>query len=121
MHHPRVPLRHISTESASKETVRKPTASRAWSRRFRKAVLATSAALVLFAGFIYVSDTRASIHKYALVPLIRLVYTDAEDAHHAGVDTLSTLYKYGLHPRERGDPDSDGSLVTEVIILAKSR
>ena len=60
------------------------------------------------------TDTRASIHRYVLVPLIRLIYPDAEDAHHAAVDGLKSLYKFGLHPRERGDPDGDGLLVTEV-------
>jgi dihydroorotate dehydrogenase len=70
--------------------------------------------LTLLVGFVYSSDTRASVHRYAVVPLIRKLYPDAEEAHHLGVDTLKTLYKYGLHPRERGDPDGDGALATEV-------
>ncbi|KAL4779140.1 hypothetical protein BJX76DRAFT_100647 [Aspergillus varians] len=84
-------------------------------RGLRRTVLGTSLALTLVVGFVYGTDTRASVHRYAAVPLIRALYPDAEDAHHLGVDSLKTLYKYGLHPRERGDPDGDGALATEVF------
>lgn len=83
-------------------------------RRSRKGLYGTSLALLLVAGYIYGTDTRASAHRYAVVPLIRLIYPDAEEAHHVGVDMLKQLYRFGLHPRERGDPDSDGALATEV-------
>lgn len=82
-------------------------------RRSRK-LLGTSLFVALLVGYVYGTDTRASIHRYGLVPLIRLLYPDAEDAHHMGVDTLKQLYKFGLHPRERGNPDDDGALATEV-------
>lgn len=81
----------------------------------KKAAIGTSLALVLFAGVVYVTDTRASFHRYVSVPLIRILYPDAEDAHHVAVDGLKTLYKFGLHPRERGDQDGDCLLVTEVF------
>ncbi|KAJ5408134.1 hypothetical protein N7509_002017 [Penicillium cosmopolitanum] len=84
-------------------------------RRSRKGLYGTSLALVLLAGYIYGTDTRASAHRYAVVPLIRLVYPDAEEAHHVGVDALKLLYRFGLHPRERGDQDGDGALATEVF------
>ncbi|KAI2087801.1 Dihydroorotate dehydrogenase (quinone), mitochondrial [Ophidiomyces ophidiicola] len=61
------------------------------------------------------TDTRASAHRYVVPPLVRWVYPDAEDAHHAGVRLLRRLYGWGLHPRERGCPDGDGKLVTEVF------
>lgn len=48
-----------------------------------------------------------------MVPLIRWVYPDAEDAHHAGVDALRWLYRFGMNPRERGE--GDGGLATEVF------
>lgn len=83
-------------------------------RGSRKGLYGTSLALVLLVGYIYGTDTRASIHRYAVVPLLRLLYPDAEDAHHSGVDNLKVLYRLGLHPRERGDPDRDGALATEV-------
>ncbi|KAL4986345.1 hypothetical protein BDW68DRAFT_163461 [Aspergillus falconensis] len=84
-------------------------------RGLRRTVLGTSLALTLLVGYVYGTDTRASVHRYGVVPLIRALYPDAEDAHHVGVDTLKLLYKYGLHPRERGDPDGDGALATEVF------
>jgi dihydroorotate dehydrogenase len=86
-------------------------------RGSKKLLYGTSLALTLLVGYIYGTDTRASIHKYGIVPLIRLLYPDAEDAHHMGVDMLKLLYPYGLHPRERGEPDSDGALSTEVRTL----
>lgn len=83
-------------------------------RGSRKGLYGTSLALVLLVGYIYGTDTRASIHRYGVVPLLRVLYPDAEDAHHSGVDNLKVLYRFGLHPRERGDPDRDGALATEV-------
>lgn len=35
------------------------------------------------------------------MPSIRLLYPDAEEAHHFGTRILKTLYKFGLNPRER--------------------
>lgn len=83
-------------------------------RGLRRTVLGTSLALTLLVGWVYGSDTRASIHRYGAVQFIRALFPDAEDAHHIGVDALRISYKYGLHPRERGDPDGDGALETEV-------
>ena len=83
-------------------------------RSSKKALYATSLAFTLLVGYIYGTDTRASIHRYGIVPLIRVLYPDAEDAHHMGVDNLKMLYQFGLHPRERGEPDRDGALSTEV-------
>ncbi|CRG86818.1 dihydroorotate oxidase [Talaromyces islandicus] len=82
---------------------------------FRKYVFRTSLVLTLLSGYFYATDTRASIHRYVVVPLVRWLYPDAEDAHHAGVDALKELYRLGLHPRERDSPDKDGKLATEVF------
>ncbi|OOQ85942.1 putative dihydroorotate reductase PyrE [Penicillium brasilianum] len=98
-----------TVKEASKEIPKKA------GRGSRKVLYGTSLAVVLLVGYIYGTDTRASIHRYAVVPLIRQLLPDAEDAHHIGVDTLKLLYQYGLHPRERGNPDSDGALTTEVF------
>ncbi|KAJ5787494.1 hypothetical protein N7457_002484 [Penicillium paradoxum] len=84
-------------------------------RSSKKALYGTSLALTLLVGYIYGTDTRASIHRYGVVPLIRVLWPDAEDAHHIGVENLKMLYQFGLHPRERGDPDRDGALETEVF------
>jgi hypothetical protein len=103
------------TSTTTTTTAAPPTAPAKPSKsRFRKYVFRTSLALVLFGGYLYVTDTRASVHKYVAVPLVRWLYPDAEDAHHAGVDGLKELYRLGLHPRERDSPDKDGKLATEV-------
>lgn len=46
---------------------------------------------------------------------MRLLYPDAEDAHHAGVSSMATLYTLGLHPRERSHTDDDGALRTTIF------
>lgn len=80
----------------------------------RKFIFRTSLAVVLLGGYLYFTDTRASAHRYIAVPLVRWLYPDAEDAHHAGVAALKELYRLGFHPRERSSPDLDGKLGTEV-------
>lgn len=112
-----------STSSAAAEMAKEAPkelkeVSRKAGRKSKKGLYGTSLALVLLVGYIYGTDTRASIHRYGVVPLLRLIYPDAEEAHHAGVENLKMLYKYGLHPRERGNPDSDGALATEVCLYA---
>lgn len=83
--------------------------------RLKIALLGTS--LVLGAGLIYfyITDTRASAHRWLVVPALRLVYPDPEDAHHAGNSALKTLWQFGLYPRERGNPDKAGDLKVEVF------
>ncbi|KAJ5646146.1 Aldolase-type TIM barrel [Penicillium lividum] len=106
-----------STPTAAAEPVKeaaKELPKRA-ARGSRKGIYGTSFALALLVGYIYGTDTRASIHRYAMVPLIRWLYPDAEEAHHFGVEMLKSLYEYGMHPRERGNPDRDGALATEVF------
>lgn len=108
---------------AAKETVNETAKDvpRKAKRGSRKALYATSLAVTLLVGYVYGTDTRASIHRYGIVPLIRLLYPDAEDAHHMGVDNLKKLYQFGLHPRERGEPDRDGALSTEVQTISPTR
>jgi dihydroorotate dehydrogenase len=112
-----------AAKDAAKETAKETPKEipRKAGRGSKKALYGTSLALTLLVGYIYGTDTRASIHRYGMVPLIRQLYPDAEDAHHMGVDMLKMLYPYGLHPRERGNPDSDGALATEVINLRVHR
>jgi dihydroorotate dehydrogenase len=83
--------------------------------RLKIALFGTS--LVLGAGLIYfyITDTRASAHRWLVVPALRLVYPDPEDAHHAGNSALKTLWQFGLYPRERGNPDEAGDLKVEVF------
>ncbi|KAF7189329.1 Dihydroorotate dehydrogenase (quinone), mitochondrial [Pseudocercospora fuligena] len=79
-------------------------------------VYGTGLVLLLSLGYLYITDTRASLHQYFVVPLIRLVYSDAEDAHHAGVRYIKGLYDFNLHIRERGNQDKElGDLKVEVF------
>ncbi|ETN47026.1 dihydroorotate dehydrogenase (fumarate) [Cyphellophora europaea CBS 101466] len=65
--------------------------------------------------YFYVTDTRASVHKWIAIPVLRYVYPDPEEAHHAGNRALKALWDIGLHPRERGDPDAAQDLAVEVL------
>jgi dihydroorotate dehydrogenase len=102
--------------STTPETVAEVTTQAAKKTKggFRKFVFRSSLAVVLLGGYLYFTDTRASVHRYAVVPLVRWLWPDAEDAHHWGVASLKELYDWGLYPRERGYPDRDGSLATDV-------
>lgn len=74
----------------------------------------TSIALFLVLGYYYVTDTRAGVHQWVVVPSLRWLYDDAEDAHEAGTRAMKALYEFGIYPRERGNPDKDGALKVEV-------
>ncbi|KAG9191817.1 dihydroorotate dehydrogenase [Alternaria panax] len=66
-------------------------------------------------GYLYVTDTRASIHEWLVVPALRQIYPDGEEAHHAGTHALKVLHSFGLNPRERGVADSRGDLAVDVF------
>jgi dihydroorotate dehydrogenase len=63
--------------------------------------LSTSLLASAYLLYLYATDTRASYHQWLVSPLLRLVYPDAEEAHHVGTKALKLLYELGLHPRER--------------------
>jgi dihydroorotate dehydrogenase len=86
-----VPRRLASTTSSTK---RPPSTAR---NVLVTTILATTATITYY----YATDTRASIHQWLVPRLIRVLFPDAEDAHHAGTAALKTLYPLGLHPRER--------------------
>ncbi|KAK4099256.1 FMN-linked oxidoreductase [Parathielavia hyrcaniae] len=67
-----------------------------------RTMLATSV-LAAIAGitYYYTTDTRASLHQWLVPRVLRVLFPDAEDAHHAGTAALKALYSLGLHPRER--------------------
>jgi dihydroorotate dehydrogenase len=69
--------------------------------RLKNLLYCTSLTLVVAFGYLYVTDTRAGLHQWLVVPAIRWLYPDAEDAHHVGTKSLKALYSFGLHPRER--------------------
>ncbi|KAF2405183.1 FMN-linked oxidoreductase [Trichodelitschia bisporula] len=99
-----------STRHASSSTSSNPPSNRLRNFTYGSSLLA----LVTF-GYVYFTDTRASVHRYVVPPLLRALYPDAEDAHHAGTAALKQLYAFGWHPRERGGPDADGMLNVEVF------
>ena len=65
--------------------------------------------------YFYITDTRASAHRYIAIPVLRFIYGDPEDAHHAGNQILKALWDFSIHPRERGDPDQYKDLEVEVF------
>lgn len=70
--------------------------------RLKNLLLGTTISLALLFGYLYITDVRAGIHQWAVVPSLRWIYDDAEEAHEVGTASLKRLYKWGLHPRERG-------------------
>ncbi|CAK7211636.1 Dihydroorotate dehydrogenase (quinone), mitochondrial [Sporothrix curviconia] len=73
----------------------------------RTALYVTTVGATLFAVFMYGTDTRASVHRWIVPPLIRTLYPDAEDAHHIGTESLKVLHRIGLNPRDRTDDHDD--------------
>ncbi|KAB5572152.1 hypothetical protein GE09DRAFT_955938 [Coniochaeta sp. 2T2.1] len=98
--HTRMPQRQAST------TTTRPIDPSPLVARLR--LLAASTALLLTGGvaYLYATDTRASVHQWLVPPLLRLLYPDAEDAHHIGTKALQTLYTLGLHQRDRTESSS---------------
>ena len=83
--------------------------------RITNLLYGTTVILGLGLVYFYVTDTRASAHKWVVTPTLRLIYRDPEEAHHAGNQALKALWNLGLYPRERGDPDSQQDLALEVF------
>lgn len=90
------------------------TDARSLATRLKNVLLGTSIGLLFAFGYYYVTDTRASVHQWLVVPSLRWIYDDAEEAHEAGTKALKALHDFGLHPRERGNVDSAGNLAVEV-------
>lgn len=105
--------RHASTDAV----IAPQTASnvRSAGTRSKNLIFGTVLTLGLSFGYLYVTDTRASIHEWLLVPALRQIYPDGEDAHHAGTAMLKALHSFGMNPRERGPGDSAGDLAVEVF------
>jgi dihydroorotate dehydrogenase len=79
--------------------------------RLKNLLYGTAITLALTLGYFYITDTRARIHQWVVIPF-RWIYDDAENAHKAGNKTLKSLYDFGLHPRERR---SNGDLSVKVF------
>lgn len=106
--------------SASQEVASKSqkkvitTAGRRFVRRVKNIFLGTGIGILVFFGYYYITDTRATAHQWLVPPALRWIYEDAEEAHHAGTKLLKTLHGFGLHPRERESVDALGDLEVEV-------
>ncbi|KAK4239006.1 hypothetical protein C8A03DRAFT_43312 [Achaetomium macrosporum] len=119
----RVSRRPASTTSTSTSASPSPVTTASSSRSSSRArnmlvgsILVSTAGLVYY----YATDTRASFHRWLVPPLLRLIFPDAEDAHHAGTAALKALYSLGLHPRERpsallSDAQSNNPLAVTVF------
>jgi dihydroorotate dehydrogenase len=91
------------------------TDARSAATRTKNFVYGTALTLALSFGYLYVTDTRSSLHEWLIVPAVRQLYPDGEDAHHAGTKIVKALHSFGLNPRERGNPDAAGDLAVEVF------
>jgi dihydroorotate dehydrogenase len=108
----------LMARQASTDAVIAPqtaTDARSAGTRTKNLVFGTVLTLGLSFGYLYVTDTRASIHEWLLVPALRQIYPDGEDAHHAGTAMLKALHSFGMNPRERGSGDSAGDLAVDVF------
>jgi dihydroorotate dehydrogenase len=83
--------------------------------RLKNLLYGTSLVLFLSFSYLYATDTRAGIHRWLVVPSLRLLYPDAEAAHEAGTKILKALYASNLHIRERGSEDEKGDLAVTVF------
>jgi dihydroorotate dehydrogenase len=108
-----LPRRHASTGTAIASQI--ATDTRSAGTRTKNFILGTVLTLSLSFGYLYVTDTRASIHEWLIVPALRQIYPDGEDAHHAGTRMLKALHSFGLNPRERGNDDASGDLAVTVF------
>jgi dihydroorotate dehydrogenase len=104
---PRSFRRYASTEIAGD--------ARSVATRTKNLLLGTALGLFLTAGYFYITDTRAGVHRWLVVPLLRFAYPDGEDAHRFGNAALRTLFDFGIEIRERGDSDATGDLETAVF------
>ncbi|KAH8680822.1 hypothetical protein BX600DRAFT_445109 [Xylariales sp. PMI_506] len=99
-----IPRRHASTATDSQPV------------SYAKTILYTTSLGVFgYLAYLYGTDTRASLHRWAVPPLLRLIYPDAEDAHNAAVSSMKTMYSVSLHPRERSSEAVDHSLGLSVF------
>lgn len=92
------PQRHVSTASSVQFA------------RFKVALYGSALAASLYVTYVYTTDTRAWVHRWLVPPVLRTVFPDAEDAHHAGTTALKILHQLNLHPRER-----DASLSVDAL------
>ncbi|KAL8669959.1 MAG: hypothetical protein Q9168_005481, partial [Polycauliona sp. 1 TL-2023] len=107
--------RPASTVAAAAASTPQAKDARSLVTRLKNLLLGSTLALTLVFGYYYTTDTRSSLHEYIVIPCLRYWYPDAEDAHEFGNRALKALGKFGLNPRERGNPDAKGDLAVEIF------
>ncbi|KAL9603940.1 MAG: hypothetical protein Q9219_000878 [cf. Caloplaca sp. 3 TL-2023] len=110
-----VPLRAASTAAAAAASTASAHDARSFVTRVKNVFLGTTIGLALILGYYYATDTRSSIHEFLVIPCLRYIYPDAEDAHEFGNRALKVLGSFGIHPRERGNPDEKSGLSVEIF------
>lgn len=93
----RTSFQHTSCRSASTSTKGSSSAAPLLENIF----YGTSLTLAAVFAFFYFTDTRASVHRWLVVPALQCLYPDAEEAHAFGTKALKLMYALGIHPRER--------------------
>ncbi|KAI5298820.1 hypothetical protein KEM56_003756 [Ascosphaera pollenicola] len=107
-------LRYASSSASSSATTAAKAAPLKKGKR-SYGTIAAAASVASAVGYFYFTDNRSSAHRYILPPLLRLLIPDGERAHVFTIDFLKTSYKYGFHPRERGNPDASGDLMVNIF------
>ncbi|KAK9799932.1 hypothetical protein AB5N19_10460 [Seiridium cardinale] len=85
--------------------------------RLKTILITTTIGAGGYIAYIYGTDTRASLHQWLVPRVLRLIYSDAEEAHNVAVSSMKTLYSLNLHPRERASTSKalDASLGLSVF------
>lgn len=114
---PRVPLSRIPHSGAiSRQASTEAKDARSTATRMKNVLYGSAIVFALGFTYLYITDTRASIHQWFVVPTLRLLHRDPEGAHHAGIKYIKGLFDFGLYPRERGNKDAElGDLHVEVF------
>ncbi|KAL2040481.1 hypothetical protein N7G274_006924 [Stereocaulon virgatum] len=96
-----------TTTTAAARTAAQTTTTASLLTRTKNLFLGTSIALSLVFAYLYITDVRAGIHQWAVVPSLRWFYEDAEEAHERGTELLGGLWAWGVYPRERGAKEGE--------------
>lgn len=97
----RRPIVQTSFPPASIRSSSTATTPKSSSSVLKNVLYGTSLTIFVAFGYLYITDTRASVHQWLFVPALRWIFPDAEDAHEFGTKALRVLYDFGLNPRER--------------------
>lgn len=98
---PTTPLLPTSSHHISRRSASTSTESSSLAPLLKPIFYGASLTLAVTSGYFYFTDTRAGVHQWLIVPALRWLYPDAEEAHEFGTKALKLMYALGIHPRER--------------------